>query len=421
MFLTLSLSSVFGQKTITYDFKNQTLKGNDVTFNEKDKIRILIQNINLYLYKVTVNTQKEKFNSKAPKLITDILGSEASSLFPKIFTLNVDNLRVGDKVTDTSLPILNTAILNKKSLISIAQSYQKLLSIHQSYLYNVLKTQDAQCLDCANDNHKDFNTIYNTLQNNLLEIENFKFLLDGVDETTLSAPEKQVLTTLKGIDLDVLREEFKNAAILNLNMSNDNFNFKSPSFSAESDEMTFKISISPRLTTDKPEIPLRTDSVTIKIPIIRKGFQISFSTGLFMSQNKNESYNYKAILKKNSFSEVDYYSLTADKDNKHIIGVNSLAHAMIDVSKNLSLGVHLGIGVPIEKKANLYGFCGISGAFGKKERIIANIGRSGGLVNQLSSNVNLTQQFKNTETAISYARLFSGSWSASLTFNFYNK
>ena len=39
-------------------------------------------------------------------------------------------------------------------------------------------------------------------------------------------PEKQILDTLKEVDLDSLKEEFKTAATLDLNMTNDNFSYK---------------------------------------------------------------------------------------------------------------------------------------------------------------------------------------------------
>lgn len=216
-------------------------------------------------------------------------------------------------------------------------------------------------------------------------------------------------------------EKFKTLSILDLNMTDENFNYKTIPFPAKADEMIFSIVISPRSTTAIAEIPLRIDTLSLKVPVRKKGMAISFSTGLFVSQNKNENYNYTPTLKTGSLSDVDYYKLVEDNIDKSIVGLNSMAHGMTSIGKNVAAGIHLGFGIPLEKKFNIYGFLGGSLAFGTRERLILNIGRSFGLVNKISKTVNLQQRFKDTATAIPFTKSMVGAWSISLTFNFYNR
>ena len=167
-------------------------------------------------------------------------------------------------------------------------------------------------------------------------------------------------------------------------------------------------------------MPLQSDRVRFIIEVPRTKPSLSFSTGLFCTGLYNEAYTYTPTLKKGSKLDIDYYTITDENITPLTLGFNSLAHFTTQIG-GLQTGVHLGFGIPIEKKLNVYGFYGISFPFGNKERIILNIGGVSGMANRLSNGTSTDQQFKDITKEIPLVRKLAHSWSISLTFNFYNK
>lgn len=424
MLLISVCSNSFSQRIVSYDLKTNQWKNLDVDVKENELIQIEIKNINLYLYKVKVDQVSHRFNEKVPKLIGSVLSNadDKGDLFDKLAKLfsTSGNVKI---LSPSEVLISNNDKINilgqSTQLKSIILIYNLLLANEKKYFIQTLKTKDSHCLDCSTRNATTFKTATDNLNDNLNLIDNFFIELERLKlkEDKLTDDEKELLTFFGTITKVDLIEKFKTLSILDLNMTDENFNYKTIPFPAKADEMVFSIVISPRTTTALPDIPLRDDTLSLKIPIRKKGMTISFSSGLFIAQNKNESYNYTSTLKSGSLSDVDYYKLVEDNMDKSIVGLNSMAHGMASISKNLAAGIHLGFGIPLEKKFNLYGFVGGSLAFGMRERILLNIGRSFGLVNKLSKTVNLQQRFKDTATAIPYSKSMVGAWSVSLTFN----
>lgn len=413
---SLSYTVIAQDRTILYNYKTHRF-GEKPEIREGETVQLKIENLNLYLYKVSANISQKTFNQTPPKLIKDFIDIGISG-WPEIMIFS-DKQNSDAKQSSAFPPHILNSSSKKGSLDALVASYTTLLKAHKEYQQNLLLIKDSHCIQCK-VGEKKMDDIKRNLDFNLTEIKKIEFLLGSVDINKCSDDEKLTIGELQKIDLDALTTDLKQSAILELNLSNKNFNFQSIPIIAEGDEITFRVYISPRKTEDIQEIPLRTDSLIFKIPVRQKGINISFSTGLFASSNKNQTYSYKSTFKNNFFSDIDYYTLIKESESRNTLGINSLAHAMIYVGRDISLGIHSGIGLPLEKKANVYAFFGVSGALGKKNRVLLNFGRCGGFANQLSASVDLNQRYKDTALAIPYIRTFVGSWNTSLTFNFYS-
>lgn len=407
-FLLICFNSVFGQ--IEYNFKKRQFGNGKQAIPDKLKdkaeFRVKVSNINLYLYQVEVKVNSQTFTSEPTKLLTQLLGS-----------LN--------KISDSQdkLWIRETLGTTTDSLLANNCGCDGLVS-----LYNSLIKQDNEYFNLSlgiYDSHYDSSSKIPTL-----DVNNLKRSLDLVDnfeseyiQLVKELKDDQVHPIIKQIkaayDQQKFRERFQSYIKMALNLTVENFEYETPPIFAKDDLLNISIKISPRNSTkeDLFYIPLRNDSISFSVPVISDKWKLSFSSGLFLTNLHNKKYSYLPNLVQDTAS---FYRIGNDKYNRVSFGFSSIAHFMKPVSIRKSIGGHLGLGIPLDTKINLFVLYGFSFAYGDKNKIIFNIGGSSAYVNRISKEVVLQkQQFINTKNPIPYTRLLKTGLSVSLTFLIY--
>ena len=418
LFIILFTKS-FSQEVIIYDFQKQEFINPPKSLDENTTVKLKIENINLYLYAVNIIAKQNYFNKKIPDILNKVIQTQTENITPdytsKLFSQKGDFVELFEnkRLKSKKVPFLSENII---------KSYKQLENTLNINTENILRTKDSKCYSCKIGAKPNFNFIVKRLKDNLEFLSQFEGIKVALDSNLIipkNENELRIFNQIINFDIDKLSENLISGAILELNMTEENFNFISSPYSAKSNEIQLSAYISPLSTEIIPEIPLKKDSISISIPIRRNGIQITYSSGLFGAKNENENYSYSPIIKQTG--ELDYYKIEAEQLNNMNFGICANVHFLKQFSHKLSGGIHCGLGIPVEKKPNIYALIGPTVAFGVKNRMILNIGYAAGFANSISKTISLTQKFKDTAIPIVYNRILKGTFGASLTFNIYEK
>lgn len=380
--------------TVKYNFNTNEFENVPINLKEGDKVKIIVTNVNRFLYDVKVNTKNR------------ILQSNPNFILGGILT----NLTEISKSITVAVP-LSTKTINDNFCGHLNNQFDNLSVLEQGLFQESLITVKSKINDTDIENLVQFDR--NTLGIPFAEIKKLEDSLIKYKDTECGKEIKKKLEESK------FREKFQTYTRLFINLDKSLFEYQSPPIEVEGDFFDLKIEVSPKpMENDKPFfIPLKNDSISIKFPLKSNRWKLSFSTGFFITGIRDESkYGYKPYSIGDSLS---YYKLEKENngESKYSIGITSKAHFMKTIDENTKAGFYLGLGLPLQKNPSLFLSSGVSLGLGKKEQIMFNLGILGGNVKIPSSNINQDFKFSNTEVPIDYIDKLKIGLTFSITFN----
>ena len=380
--------------SVKYNFNTNEFENVPINLKEGDKVKIIVTNVNRFLYDVNVNTKNKTFESNPNFVLGGILTN---------LTEITKNLPSG---ITWSFTLLNDDFCNR-----LSKQFDKLSSIEQDYFQKSLISIKSKITE--NDLTKVERIDENVLINNFVEIKKLEDSLKKYSDKDCGKAIKAKLDEAK------FQEKFQNYTTFFINIDEDLFNFISPPIEAKGDFLELDIQISPRTFENKTPfiIPLENDSIKVTIPIKSNRWKLSFSTGFFITGVKDDSkYGYKPYSIGDSLS---YFKLEKENngDSNYSLGIASKAHFMRTINKNTKAGFYLGLGLPLQKNPNLFLSSGASIGLGKREQILFNFGYIGGNVKIPSSNLNQDFKFSKRDIPIEYVDKLKIGFVCSITFN----
>ena len=262
---------------ITYDFNSKELKTGKI--NDTDDIIIKLNNFNPFLYKYSISTKIETFNSEIPKLLKNADGS--------IFTIQ------------DFLSILNTKTNSEDSRRTAEDAKSNVLKA----IFKI----DTCFLKFYAPNYK-FDISHKIPE------EHLKKLTSEISQLVVSDPNSS--------DIENYIKKLISYKKINAFFNKELFNktIKLSKLNADILKITFLLE---PLETEMPifNATLSKDSINVEIPIQRRKGYITYSTGLFISGIGNPTY---AIQNKKIIKE---------EGSGNAFGFNAIAHYMWDVQK----------------------------------------------------------------------------------------
>lgn len=415
--------SLINAQEIIYDFNTNDfgfclhkngctsyVKGLPENFKEGEQYKIKVKNINRFLYDVSINSKAQSYVSNPTAIIGPVFGS--------LTQLNAELATDLTTVNQANKDALNNCIKYVRDIDILLLDLAKKDDAIQKKLRMIYKSVISE---------EDVGNINNS--NNLLKSA-FDLItkVDGLVKQVSLNDNECFLKVLAQYESLGYHEKLNKYAKIITNLSEDAFQYESPPIIVERDFATFSINITPKNLKDVEVtvMPLRKDSISVKIPVFSRRAKLSFSTGFFVDGIQNgDSYLYKPIAKNDS---VNVYQLVKENNkNKRNIGVSSLAHLMWPLSSTyksspVKAGFLIGLGLPFKQSPNIRIMLGGSVAIGKKEQLLLSVGYAGTTVKEPSSTIDADILdgkflFKDTSFQIPYINKVDGGFFLSATFN----
>ncbi len=173
-------------------------------------------------------------------------------------------------------------------------------------------------------------------------------------------------------------------------------------------------------TLDKDKKPVFTDNVSYDI-YIRHGIKIDYSAGIFVSLYTNDRYRLKDTLMildtLNNTSSI-YKQILMDNKDFGNMSVGTTVNLIYRCGSTFNPGLSFGMMLPINKE-NLspHFMAGLSGIFGKEQRIGLSVGFVYGQTNKLTSGYKENGIYDLKDTGVPYTPSYSWGYYFGLVYN----
>jgi len=432
LLLTLSPLWLFAQKkyTFTYDYiqkkiitytvddkkEDIVVKDNDISkiiFNKGDIVKIIIPNINTYLYTISITIENQTFNNTPPPLISNIFPVLDPSTFASAFKIQDAVALVDSKVKPKATPSSDYSI-------KLADDIKKVNSAIKPFANNDLalsyKYFDGNTISrIANIRQMDIATL-------LTNYDNAIACVDTVQSDYLKYKSASDRTTEDDALLDALYNAFiankyqdalKAYLSAQINVRPSDFSYETPDVLVTGENVHITVNISPALVSDDKKAASVNEAEVRQYDMkVKNLWHWSFSTGFFISNLASKTYITKPNTStnnslKNPVDTITGYRIVEDNDPKVAIGGTALIHYTYKITPGFELGAHFGVGIPINSKLTPNYLLGLSTLFFNDNRLGINFGFAAGYTQYLSPNVNTNVNFKNmTDVPISYVDKF---------------
>ncbi len=389
---------------ITYDFKEHKLKIPEKNIlKEGVELPVQINKINRFLYNVTVTYNHTEFNVQPPELLTKLLGVPVQS------------------VTSTPSGQLTAASEDaEKSKDPIKDFFKEYEKLSEQLDRNVLlevQLHDPTYIPADSVLSRSQNDKYTLYEESIKRIQRLNALYTRIVKLTGTGPDSPEIAEVKRIkkamDEGNYEKQLRDGLLLELSVVKENFQYTSPPIELVADLMNFTIQITPRSKEDfSTPLPSETRSFSIHVRRIKP--HITFSTGLFGAQLKDDNYVVQPVL---ATDTVQSYRLQKEQEGKWGLGIHALAHLSWQVAPAISWGFNAGAG--IDNTSSVRYMLGGSVLFGVKNRIAVNGGLVLGEVKKLSDSIEAFRTYPNTyKPELSYKKCLQTGGYVSLTYNF---
>lgn len=390
--------------------KVQKAKENNIEQIESGKtFNVKVENINLMLYQVKIETKNQRFHADTPALFAKYMTlsslEDIASALPEVAAQKAAGDGDGDDKGEKGMGIVGdpTQESAPKELDVFTQLYYTLFEDIQSIKQSMNQAFYTHIDGSASVNVQDTESILADW--NLFQVEylkNVESKNDSIRDKMYEQMEALEIPELL-LEVDVFIQNFST-----------NRSYTSFPIQAEGDEMQIGIKVFPRNLKDTVKfVPLQTDSFGFKLPVHQK-FRASFSTGLFASGLHHEQYTGRQVY---TADTVSGYNLVANGGEPMSYGPTALAHFTWG-GLNCRAGITTGVGLSIEKDPILQYFLGGSVLFGRKQRVGLNGLVSLGQVNQLSNSMDTNYDYP-TQPEITYEKRIKASWGFAITYNLF--
>lgn len=449
-------------KVIIYDLKTNGLTGqykNKIIISSKsinvgNSVQIHVKNLNPYRYKISLNAKDSLFPVEEPALFKSVFdystvigninsavsATNASSTQKKEITNKDYDSAVNDLINfqgkltlfETDLQNAVNAIIKNPDFIDSTQLANLPKQIRECIITNFLPNINITLYNMESELQKEFikrifkiRMIFLSLSSDE-QAEQKEFYDNLVSDSSNQALTNSVLLIkiIKTVRTDVV--------------------YSIPKIS-ESDELFITIDVSPLeqiqqpvSTTEKTTSVLQKNTPKINIfptqrvrsdqfPVpVFGGFKIDFSTGLFFSGLKNDTYTLQqdsitglgSTGQDSTLARGSY--VVKEKESKFDMGIGAFAHGYTRLLRGVDLAATIGGGINFDKQLRY--MTGLTLLFGNHNKLAIGGGIAFGKVEKMSNSLEsaYTNQslVPSSITSVETVSVFTNSWYLSATYSF---
>lgn len=407
------------KKTISYTIDDKkediVVKDNDISkiiFNKGDMVKIIIPNINTYMYTISITIENQSFNNTPPPLLADLFPIlDPSTLVTQFAVQAAEKVKNDSKVKTSPNFKYSTALANDIKHVNIAIKPFANNDLALSYKYfdgnTIPRIANIRQMDIATllTNYDNAVACVDTVQSNYLKYKSASDITTE-DDALLDALYNAFIA-------DKYQDALKAYLSAQINVRPSDFSYETPDVLVTGENVHITVNISPALVPDDKKAASVNEAEVRQYDMkVKNLWHWSFSTGFFISNLASKTYITKPntntdIGLKNPVDTITGYRIVEDNDPKVAIGGTALIHYTYKITPGFELGAHFGIGIPINSKLTPNYLLGLSTLFFNDNRLGINFGLAAGYTQYLSPNVNTNVNFKNTtDVPISYVDKF---------------
>lgn len=417
---------------------------NDFKLGHHQSFRVIVMNVNRYLYEVKVATDDVELTSRDTLDLFKGLGlGDASKLLDYLTKLS----KGGD----------GFALMEEKEelFINKTRSFtKKLFEIEKTRigLYNYGACNEIKCYTCDNavDKHPidemladlrdikiEYLKISSSLNTKIVELTEFKNCPNDVDRFTdsLKKPNldlkkkkrfeerikecnginyndemakldtyktrKAAIDSLMTMIYKIKTEELISSIMTVNNAYKDHYYFVSPPIYPGGHRLNLSLNIRPITNPKTSYMPMYADSISIEA-FVKGKWAITFSSGPFFNNFNSEysEYGWKPIIEDDSTR----YKLDVIGKSKTSYGLATFANFGLPLNRSLALGISSGVGLTISSEPKPAFFLGGHLAIGDKSQFVVSGGISVSIAKSLNTDFyNLQQSYPNDKTELHYS------------------
>ncbi len=414
-------------QTITYDFKDKTWKEDkqavtkfkDIKYNSLITIEVI--NINRFLFDATLEASEKNFNTDVPALFQ----GQIFDLFKKAPITDsaitgelAKDKKEGEKESRSYLKILQDFKENYDDLLKLKSFYNDLQQLVSTDKYATKMEQGkrkyAEILG--------FDTTFPTVCGANIKLYGRTLLSKALMNYNelMKEPEftkdSQLKDEVTQIYNDIIKSDYSTiidkAALLYDKINDEATRIRWASLPPVScDELEIKIIITPK--SNVPDNSFQPEIINTSL-YTKGGFKIDFSTGIYTSNLINQQFTTRE--ERNQGDSITGYTLISQKTGPVSLGIMALMHVTYRVSCQWNAGLNFGIGLDVYNNQSLKFLSGGSIILGKHQRFILNGGVAIGLVDRLSSDLEIDKTYP-TSPKITTVKVIDFGFYAGITFN----
>jgi hypothetical protein len=442
--LVLSIENSYAQHEIIYNFMPGTtttiskveagINQNFVKYKSTSVFKII--DVNKFLYDITVKGENMELHSELPevfKLFFDV---------SKFSSTEIDEAKAAPAppgVAAAAATLPPNVISFNANITVFKQALDKLEETKSAYddIYKVACTDgktgaiiiaDINGLTILGQTGRNKISIINecksrlsTFNKSYSQVKDSYKALKGAEKDIVSEAYDDVNDMFEKVTQFKYDDLFNTTAILFEKATNpDTYIYTSSPIIAENDYINYNIDIKPKTGLKFTE-PTRKEKFDIPINI-KGGWKVDFSTGIFFGSNDIEDRKYRTIPVLNDTINVDITHNNRTSATKVALG--AMMHVSPRYVSGFSPALSFGLGLNSTNFTNALYCIGLSGIFGKEDRLILSLGAIASRIDVLKGNFTSGQRIKKAdiESDIDLTeKAFQFGYFIGITYNLTNK
>lgn len=391
-----------------FDFHQKRLKGDTSGVISNNNFTFVITNINTFKYKINIDNKPVNNNLDIPDILKiNLLNKNVDT---------ITTLEKSNKYKDKAEIIYNfddlvNLYLNLKSS---EQFYNALLELINSDVSpeNIIIYKKSYYQQFMDKNFQDDNLSVGYILKYYSDLISKININAQIIKSTLTLKEQEIVDTILkyAYKIEISNIPLKLGSLYGaINKQTFTVNYFIPK--PNSDELLITIVAKPNNNYGKTS-----DDLKFEIPfLVKGGFKIDFSTGIFLSNISDKKYFNRPNFVNDS---IKGYYLVKEDNNPISYGIAGYMHAYWRNARNINVGLTLGVG--IDQNTQVKMMPGFSLILGRKERFIFNGGVVIGKCKELSIIQNETHLY-NISTEPIYSEPYKIGWFGGISYNLTKK